>query len=111
MLTLNEPVISKLNELMQKQNLDLNQLSLKTNIPCRKLTRYFAGKEVIKSITPLGKICQALGIPVSELFKPNISIPELNAEEKRLLSYYKSLPSDKQEVFLAFLKGCKCRFF
>ncbi|MCQ2374094.1 MAG: helix-turn-helix transcriptional regulator [Phascolarctobacterium sp.] len=107
MVTSEKNIAYRIKKIMEQQALSLELLAAKTGLSYSFLADFINNKIPLHNTEQLARISTALGYTIPQLFQATQSQLRLTADEQRLLLCYKQLSSDKKELLLAFLKGCK----
>lgn len=86
-------VIKKLNELRLERNLSVYRLSELSGINQSTLANTFS-RGTVPSVQNLEKICDAMGLTLSQFFSENDENMVLTQYETELLHSYRKLPYD-----------------
>lgn len=89
-------VIRKLNELRLARNLSVYRLSELSGINQSTLANTFS-RGTVPSIANLEKICDAMGLTLSQFFSENDEEVRLTRGEAELLNEYRRLPAALRE--------------
>lgn len=96
-------ILSKITELRENHGWTEYQLAEKSGLPQSTISSWYR-KNMVPSIPSLDKVCNALGITLSQLFAEEGSLVELTDVQRRMLSSMMSLSTDQQEALLDFLE-------
>ncbi len=101
-------VLARIKEILDKREWTLYRLSKQCDIPHSTLNNLFL-RENTPSIETIEKICNGLGITLSEFFaddtKRSLSKNKLTKKQASLLERYNALPTRDKELLEAFLSG------
>ena len=83
-------IIKRLNELRLESNMSVYRLSELSGINQSTLANTFS-RGTVPSIENLEKICEALGITLSQFFATNENVAYLTESEKKIFDNYRKL--------------------
>ena len=95
--------IKRLNELRLRRNLSVYRLSELSGINQSTLANTFS-RGIIPSVQNLEKICEAMGITLSQFFAEEDRDVFLTRAESELLGDYRLLPSEVKESISKMVK-------
>ncbi|MBQ2868115.1 MAG: helix-turn-helix transcriptional regulator [Firmicutes bacterium] len=106
----NDEIKATLYALLKDRGWSVNKLSHMSNLPQSTINSMLHGnKEYYPSIPTLNKICEALGISISEFLRivENEDRPEPTPEEYRILHAVQKLTWEERKHLLDFLEVLK----
>lgn len=107
MTTLPNPLATRIQFLMQKQQLCLETLAQSSGLSPWELKQYLNNREPLTSIKKLSRLALALQLTLPQLILGSPAVPSLAQDEKQLLLLFRQLAPEKKEVLHAYLKGCQ----
>ncbi|MCC8138247.1 MAG: helix-turn-helix transcriptional regulator [Clostridiales bacterium] len=96
--------LNRIQELCEERGWSYYRLAKASGITYSTLNTMLH-KQNLPSLTTLQKICDGFGISITDFFDPNRDVSGLTDEQARCLSLFTSLPPQKQELALAYMKG------
>ena len=96
-------VAENISSLCEKRNISKYRLSQMSGISQSSLGRIMK-QESLPSLVTLEKICEALGVSLSQFFREETSV-DLTESQKEVLKIWDDLSSDERETVLAMLRG------
>lgn len=100
--------LQKIKELTKERNWSIYKLAKESGIPYSSLNSLFQ-KNNQPTISTLEKICQGLHITLSEFFQDEIPYRvesfSFTNEELTIIKLYRSLNTQEQKLFTAYIKG------
>ena len=95
-------ILAKIVEYRDARNWSEYQLAEKAGIPQSTINSWYR-KNIIPSIASLGKICDALGISVSQLLADENEALVLTADQRVLLEKWTKLSAEQKEALLKLM--------
>lgn len=101
-------ITNRIRELCDKKQMSMYALSNKTGISQSSLSNLMK-RGSIPTFYTLDKICDGLGITLSQFFSEDMGKLELSSEQKRVLEIWESL-SDKEKMAVEiYVRGMKLK--
>ena len=97
-------ILQKLQTMMDERGWSYYKLAKEADMPISTVRNIFRNSYCPSFVTLL-KICDGLGITLSQFFMDEQNYVELSPEQKELLSIYDLLTSHQKETVKAFIKG------
>lgn len=101
-------VLVKINLLLEQRQWSMYRLAKESGIPYSSLNSLFQ-KNNQPTISTLEKICDGLNISIGEFFSTQFLQSDksqiLSKEELALLTLYRSLDKNEQQLLLSYVKG------
>lgn len=97
-------VIDRIESLCEKRQMSRYRLSQKTGLAQSSISNLLNRKS-IPTIPTLEKICEGLGITLSQFFAGDGETPDLTEEQKELLSAWDDLTEEKKNLVKAYMQG------
>ena len=97
-------VNSRIKELCSKQQITFYQLSKNSNLPQSTLTNIL-NRGTVPSVFTLEKICNALGVSLSEFFSTTTEQYDLTTDQHEMLDLYIQLQKPDKERAIGYLQG------
>ncbi len=97
-------VIDRIKELCEKKRLTQYKLSQKSGVAQSSLSTMYK-RESTPNIYTIDKICNGLGITLSQFFAEDNEYPNLTDEQKELLDVWSQLDDHKKELAKAYIQG------
>ena len=104
----NQDILDTLNVLLKDRGWSVNRLATEANLSQSTLNSMLHGrKEYYPSFPTLSKICEALGITVSEFLRmvEEDYTPQPTPEENRIIHEIQKLSWNQRKYLLEFLKS------
>ena len=95
-------VVKRIKDLIDERGWTIYQLTVEADIGQSTLSNMFS-RGTMPSVATLLKICDALGISVSQFFD-DVSEKDVTLREKELLKHFRKLPKSKQEHLIGLIK-------
>lgn len=89
----------KLKNLRQSKNITVYRLSQETGISQNHIRELESGKRN-PSVETLRRLCNALGLNLSEMFNDGCETAYLSPDEHELIEYYRKLSDAKSKLLL-----------
>ena len=96
-------ILNRILELRKERGWTEYRLSLEADIPQSTISSWY-NKNMLPSITSLGKICDAYHITMAQFFSEGIPC-ELTKEQAQLINAYARLTDNQQKLLLDFLSS------
>ncbi|MGN0480835.1 MAG: helix-turn-helix domain-containing protein [Lachnospiraceae bacterium] len=110
-------ILDKVRQLCNDKNWTMYRLAKESDIAYSNLNNMM-NRNTQPSIPTLKKICNGLGLTLSEFFDDTKDIStsghriELNAKETQIIEYYRNLSDNDKELLRTYLAGlCKKKVF
>lgn len=99
-------IIERIEELCEKRQMSRYRLSQKTGLAQSSISNLLNRKSV-PTIPTLEKICEGLGITLSQFFAGDGDIPNLTGEQKELLASWDDLTDEEKSLVEAYIQGIR----
>ena len=100
-----EYVLSKVTQLLEERNWTLYRLAKEADISYSTLSNTFHRNNV-PSVSTLMRVCDGLGITLSEFFdEEGTAVKKLTIEDQRLLADFHRLPREEKKLLTAYMQG------
>lgn len=103
-----EYVTNRIKELCDKRQMSMYALSKKTGISQSSLSNLMKRGSTPTFYT-LDKICDGLGITLSQFFSKDIGKLELSAEQRKVLETWETLTDKEKEAVEIYVRGMKLK--
>jgi len=104
---LDEKYIAKrIKELCEKKHMSMYALSQKTNISQSSLSNLMK-RGSIPTFFTLDRICEGLGITLSQFFAEDHEKRDLTQEQKRVLETWDGLSDKEKKAVVTYVRGMK----
>lgn len=97
-------ITDRLNELCRRKKISRYKLSKLTGIQQSTLSNLMTKKSLPNIIT-LSRICDGLGITLSQFFQEGDKLPDLSDEQKRVLDTWAELDESEKNLVNIFVRG------
>lgn len=97
-------VTNRIKELCKERNMSFYRLSKSSDIPQTTLTNIL-NRGTVPSIYTLERICDALGITLSQFFSTHDDTYELTADQKQVIDLYIQLSPDDKRLVVTYMQG------
>lgn len=97
-------ILMRIEELCREKNISKYRLARDTNIPYTTIMNSFRN-DTMPTISTLERICDGIGITMAQFFAESEEFPDLNEEQKYILSIWGHIPKAKQDRAIAYLEG------
>lgn len=101
-------IINRIKELCDKKQMSMYALSKKTGISQSSLSNLMKRGSTPTFYT-LDKICDGLGITLSQFFSKDIGKLELSAEQRRVLEMWESLTDKQRAAVEIYVRGMRLK--
>ena len=108
MLFRSEYITNRIKELCDKRQMSMYALSKKTGISQSSLSNLMKRGSTPTFYT-LDKICDGLGITLSQFFSKDIGKLELSAEQRKVLETWDTLTDKEKEAVEIYVRGMKLK--
>ena len=95
-------ILATITQYREKRNWTEYQLAERSGLPQSTISSWYR-KNMVPSIPSLEKICNALGITLSQLFAEENDVVSLTQSQKSLLERWTKLSEDQQNALLALM--------
>ncbi len=100
-----ESVLKRVTQLCEERNWTLYRLAKESEISYSTLSNTFHRNNV-PSVSTLIRICEGLGITLSEFFDENGTLPkQLTVSDQQLLADFHRLPRSDKKLVNAYMQG------
>ncbi len=99
-------IIERIEELCEKRQMSRYRLSQKTGLAQSSISDLLNRKSV-PTIPTLEKICEGLGITLSQFFAGDGDVPNLTEEQKELLASWDDLTDGEKGLVEAYMQGIR----
>lgn len=99
-------VISKLKSILEKRNLTIYRFAQNSGM-ARTLIHNTINRKNVPSLTSLHRICDGLGITLSQFFAEGEELATLTTEQKSWLDLYNNLTPVEKAKVEAYIQGMK----
>ncbi|MEY8236185.1 helix-turn-helix transcriptional regulator [Lachnospiraceae bacterium 66-29] len=103
-----EYITNRIKELCDKRQMSMYALSKKTGISQSSLSNLMKRGSTPTFYT-LDKICDGLGITLSQFFSKDIGKLELSAEQRKVLETWETLTDKEKEAVEIYVRGMKLK--
>ncbi|MCI9379286.1 MAG: helix-turn-helix transcriptional regulator [Eubacterium sp.] len=103
-----EYITNRIKELCDKRQMSMYALSKKTGISQSSLSNLMKRGSTPTFYT-LDKICDGLGITLSQFFSKDIGKLELSAEQRKVLETWDTLTDKEKEAVEIYVRGMKLK--
>lgn len=103
-----EYITNRIKELSDKRQMSMYALSKKTGISQSSLSNLMKRGSTPTFYT-LDKICDGLGITLSQFFSKDIEKLELSAEQRKVLETWETLTDKEKEAVEIYVRGMKLK--
>lgn len=103
-----EYITNRIKELCDKRQMSMYALSKKTGISQSSLSNLMKRGSTPTFYT-LDKICDGLGITLSQFFSKDIEKLELSAEQRKVLETWETLTDKEKEAVEIYVRGMKLK--
>ena len=103
-----EYITNRIKELCDKRQMSMYALSKKTGISQSSLSNLMKRGSTPTFYT-LDKICDGLGITLSQFFSKDIGKLELSAEQRKVLETWESLTDKEKAAVEIYVRGMKLK--
>lgn len=103
-----EYITNRIKELCDKRRMSMYALSKKTGISQSSLSNLMKRGSTPTFYT-LDKICDGLGITLSQFFSKDIEKLELSAEQRKVLETWETLTDKEKEAVEIYVRGMKLK--
>ncbi len=103
-----EYITNRIKELCDKRQMSMYALSKKTGISQSSLSNLMKRGSTPTFYT-LDKICDGLGITISQFFSKDIGKLELSAEQRKVLETWETLTDKEKEAVEIYVRGMKLK--
>ena len=103
-----EYITNRIKELCDKRQMSMYALSKKTGISQSSLSNLMKRGSTPTFYT-LDKICDGLGITLSQFFSKDIGKLELSAEQRKVLETWETLTDKEKEAVERYVRGMKLK--
>ena len=100
----NNYILRKLEEIINERGWTYYRFSREVDLPLSTVRNLFT-KTIQPSFNTLSKICDGLGISLSQFFNDNNDIVSLSDDEKDILLIYYHLDSIQKRLAKSYLQG------
>ena len=97
-------LVDRIEELIGERGLSRSQLAKLSGIAESSVSNLF-NRGSMPTVDTIEKICNALGITLSQFFSKTGEYPDLSKEQKELLDIWAGIKNEDRELALAYLKG------
>ena len=101
-------IANRIKELCDKRQMSMYALSKKTGISQSSLSNLMKRGSTPTFYT-LDKICDGLGITLSQFFSKDIEKLELSAEQRKVLETWETLTDKEKEAVEIYVRGMKLK--
>lgn len=101
-------ITNRIKELCDKRQMSMYALSKKTGISQSSLSNLMKRGSTPTFYT-LDRICDGLGITLSQFFTEDISKSDLSSEQKRVLETWESLTDKEKAAVEIYVRGMKLK--
>lgn len=101
-------ITNRIRELCDKKQMSMYALSNKTGISQSSLSNLMK-RGSIPTFYTLDKICDGLGITLSQFFSEDMGKLELSSEQKRVLEIWESLSDKEKTAVEIYVRGMKLK--
>lgn len=99
-------IIERIEELCEKRQMSRYKLSQKTGLAQSSISNLLNRKSM-PTIPTLEKICEGLGITLSQFFAGDGDVPNLTEEQKELLASWDDLTDEEKSLVEAYMQGIR----
>lgn len=103
-----EYITNRIKELCDKRQMSMYALSKKTGISQSSLSNLMK-RGGTPTFYTLDKICDGLGITLSQFFSKDIGKLELSAEQRKVLETWETLTDKEKEAVEIYVRGMKLK--
>lgn len=97
-------ILNKLQTLMEERNWTYYRLAKESKLPLSTVRNLF-NKPFQPSFSTLSRLCDGLGITLSQFFMEGDKFVDLSSEQEQLLTMYTLLSTHQREMVQAYIKG------
>ena len=97
-------VIQHIQDLCRERDWSYYRLAKESDIPYSTLNNMI-NRTNIPTIPTLQKLCDRLGITLSDFFTENSDRPQLTVGQQEVIELYNRLDHEKKNVLKAYMKG------
>lgn len=97
-------ILNKLQTLMDERNWTYYRLAKESKLPLSTVRNLFS-KPFQPSFSTLSRLCDGMGITLSQFFAEGDEFVDLSEEQKQLLTMYALLSPHQRETARAYIKG------
>ena len=97
-------LVDRIEELIGERGLSRYQLAKLSGIAESSVSNLF-NRGSMPTVYTIEKICNGLGITLSQFFSKTGEYPDLSKEQKELLDIWAGIKNEDRELALAYLKG------
>ena len=97
-------ILEEITRLRLKRNWSEYDLAKRSNIPQSTISTWYR-KHQIPTITTLEKVCDGLGVTLSQFFAEQDDCIHLTTEQRELLDCWSSLSDKQKTLFLELFKS------
>lgn len=101
-------ITNRIRELCDKKQMSMYALSIKTGISQSSLSNLMKRGSTPTFYT-LDKICDGLGITLSQFFSEDMGKLELSSEQKKVLETWESLSDKEKAAIEIYVRGMKLK--
>lgn len=101
-------ITNRIRELCDKKQMSMYALSNKTGISQSSLSNLMK-RGSTRTFYTLDKICDGLGITLSQFFSGDMEKLELSSEQKRVLETWESLSDKEKAAVEIYVRGMKLK--
>ena len=101
-------IVDRIRELCDKKQMSMYALSQKTNISQSSLSNLMK-RGSIPTFFTLERICEGLGITLSQFFAQDDERLDLTQEQKTVLSTWESLSDTEKQAVETYVRGIKLK--
>lgn len=101
-------ITNRIRELCDKKQMSMYALSIKTGISQSSLSNLMKRGSTPTFYT-LDKICDGLGITLSQFFSEDMEKLELSSEQKKVLETWESLSDKEKAAIEIYVRGMKLK--
>lgn len=98
-MTFKMNLCDKLKDLRQSKGITVYRLSQETGISQNHIRELESGKRN-PSVETLRRLCDALGVNLSEMFNDSSDISYLSSDERELIEHFRKLSDEKSKLLL-----------
>lgn len=99
-------IINRIETLCEKKQMSRYKLSQKTGLAQSSISNLLNRKSIPTVIT-LDRICEGLGITLSQFFAGDGEIPDLTEEQRDLLEEWNELSEEEKSLVKAYIQGVR----
>ena len=97
-------LVDRIEELIEERGLSRYQLAKLSGTAESSVSNLF-NRGSMPTVYTIEKICNGLGITLSQFFSKTGEYPDLSKEQKELLDIWAGIKNEDRELALAYLKG------